>query len=270
VLVNSPIIKMLNLLLQTSAMVDANAKLKVKQHPLEKFSDVVFNPNSGPQLQRLLYEQMGLPVLDLTDTKQPATGGDTIKKLINHTQDASYKELLLALVAYSGVSKILSTFIPAFERGMTKDDGRKYLHGNFNLGGTVSGRLSSSDPNMQNLPAGSDFGKLIKTCFQAPAGFLMVGADFSSLEDYISALTTKDPNKLAVYERGFDGHCLRAAYYFRDQCPEIDLNDPVSVNTIKKTYPHLRQGTYLPTYLWRYLPRDDEQSGLGTRQSQGH
>lgn len=241
-----------NLVLQQSAMESANAKLKTKQHPLEKFKDVVFNPNSGLQLQVLLYEHMKLPVLDYTDSKQPATGASTIEKLINHTNDPSDKALLSALIGYGKVNKILSTFIPAFERGLDKADGRKYLHGNFNLGGTVSGRLSSSEPNLQNLPSGSTFGKLIKKCFSAPPGWLMVGADFSSLEDYISALTTKDPNKLAVYINGFDGHCLRAAYYFRDQCPEIDLSDPTSVNTIKKKYPQLRQDSKAPTFLLTY------------------
>jgi DNA polymerase-1 len=249
---NSPVIQMLNLLLQQSEMEKANAKLKIKQHPIEKFAGVSFNPNSGPQLQRLLYEQMGLPVIDLTDTKQPATGGETIEKLINHTDEPAYKEILSALIGYSKVSKILSTFIPAFERGVMKADGMRYLHGSFNLGGTVSGRLSSSDPNMQNLPAGSEFGKIIKTCFMAPRGWLFGGADFNSLEDYISALTTKDPNKLAVYEKGFDGHCLRAAYYFRDQVPHIDLDDPNSVNTIKKQFPELRQDSKAPTFLLTY------------------
>ena len=216
------------------------------------FEDLTFNPNSGPQLQQLLYEHMGLPVIDFTDTKQPATGADTIEKLIHHTQVPEYKALLDALIRYGKVNKILSTFIPAFEQGIDKADGRKYLHGSFNLGGTVSGRLSSSDPNLQNLPSGSTFGKVVKKCFQAPDGWVFAGADFNSLEDYISALTTKDPNKLAVYEKGFDGHCLRAAYYFRDQCPEIDLDDPASVNTIKKKYANLRQDSKAPTFLLTY------------------
>ena len=252
VITQSPLIKMMNLLVQQSEMVKANAKLKVKQHPIEHFADVQFNPNSGPQLQRLLYEQMGLPVLDYTDTKQPATGADTIEKLINHTQEPAYKELLGALIEYGKVGKILSTFIPAFEAGIKKADGILYLHGSFNLGGTVSGRLSSSDPNLQNIPAGSTYGKLIKTCFAAPDGWLFAGADFNSLEDYISALTTKDPNKLNVYIKGFDGHCLRAAYYFRDQLPHIDLEEPKSVNTIKKAYPELRQDSKAPTFLLTY------------------
>lgn len=250
---NSAVVKTVELLLQTSAMEAANAKLKVKQHPLSKFSGVGFNPNSGPQLQRLLYEQMGLPVIDLTDTKMPATGAETIEKLIYHTSEPAYRDLLSALIEYGKVTKILSTFIPAFEGAISKDDSDTvWLHGSFNLGGTVSGRLSSSEPNLQNIPANSQYAKLIKECFVGPTDWLFCGADFSSLEDMISALTTKDKNKLAVYERGFDGHCLRAAYYFRDQCPEIDLDDPVSVNSIKKNYPTLRQDSKGPTFLLTY------------------
>lgn len=252
IIVNSPLIKTMNLLVQTKAMQTANAKLKVKQHPLEKFSDVSFNPNSGPQLQVLLYEQMGLPVIDLTDTKQPATGAETIEKLINHTVEPAYKELLAALIAYGRVTKILSTFIPAFENGIVKSDGMRYLHGSFKIGGTVSGRLSSSDPNLQNLPSGSDYGKVVKSCFAAPEGWLMAGADFNSLEDYISALTTKDPNKLKVYEQGFDGHCLRAAFYYANELTHINVDDPKSVNSLKKTHPHLRQDSKTPTFALTY------------------
>jgi DNA polymerase-1 len=253
VIQNSSLLKVFNLLLQTSEMEKANAKLKVKQHPLSKFADVAFNPNSGPQLQKLLYEQMGLPVLDLTDTGQPATGAETIEKLINHTTVPEYKDLLTALIGYGKVTKILSTFIPAFEKAIDKGTGDiVWLHGNFNLGGTVSGRLSSSDPNLQNLPAGSEYGELIKECFMAPEGWIFCGADFNSLEDMISALTTKDPNKLAVYTQGFDGHCLRAAYYFKDQCLDIDVTDVNSVNSMKKKYPVLRQDSKAPTFALTY------------------
>jgi DNA polymerase-1 len=257
---NSSVIKTLNLLLQDTAWArdyeerKAKAKNPGKILPKnrEAFETLTFNPNSGPQLQRLLYEAMGLPVIDLTDTKQPATGAETLEKLINHTTVPAYKELLEALIGYGGVNKILSTFIPAFEAAIVKGDDVAWLHGSFNLGGTVSGRLSSSDPNLQNIPAGSTYAKLIKECFVGPDGWLFAGADFNSLEDYISALTTKDPNKLAVYEKGFDGHCLRAAYYFRDECPDIDPTDPVSVNSMKKKYPQLRQDSKAPTFLLTY------------------
>ncbi len=252
VIQNSPVVKTVELLLQTSAMEAANAKLKVKQHPLSKFSDLVLNPNSGPQLQRLLYEQMGLPVIDLTDTKQPATGAETIEKLINHTNEPSYKMLLTALIEYGKVTKILSTFIPAFEGAISKDGSDTvWLHGSFNLGGTVSGRLSSSDPNLQNIPANSQYAKLIKECFVGPVEWLFCGADFNSLEDMISALTTKDPNKLKVYTDGYCGHCLRAFSYFRDQCPDI-VETVESINSMKKKYPELRQDSKGPTFALTY------------------
>ena len=220
-IMNSDGVRLLNGLLQTSAMEAKNAKLKVKQHTLDHFDGVEFNPNSGPQLQRLLYEQMGLPVLDYTDTKQPATGADTIEKLIHHVQDPAHKDLLSALIGFNKVSKILSTFIPAFEQGVLKADGMHYLHGGFKLGGTVSGRLSSSRPNMQNLPAGSTFGKLIKSCFKAPKGWVMAGADFNALEARIDALLTKDKNKLAVYTDGMDSHSFNTLTYWPDKMPGI-------------------------------------------------
>lgn len=217
----SPLTQQFNQRLQVRLMEAANAKLKKKQHPLEAFADAEFNPNSGPQLQDFLYGMLGLPVLDLTDTKLPATGGDTLEKLTNHTSDPLILDLLNSLIGYAGVEKILSAFIPSFEKALLKGDGHHYLHGGFNIGGTVSGRLSSSKPNLQQIPSGSAYGKLIKKCFKAPKGWIFCGADFSSLEDYISALTTKDPNKLKVYLDGYDGHCLRAYAYFKDELPEV-------------------------------------------------
>lgn len=65
-------------------------------------------------------------------------------------------------------------------------------------------------------------GKLVKSCFMPPPGWLFTGLDFNALEDRISALTTKDPNKLAVYLYGFDGHCLRAQSYFGENMPNIE------------------------------------------------
>lgn len=260
VLHNSKLIAALNLLLRKSEWEKdyegrkAKAKNpgKILPKQIEAFDHLTFNPNSGPQTQKLLYDMLGLPVIDYTDTKQPATGKDTLEKLIHHTKEPAVKEILEALVGYAGVDKILTSFIPSFEKALMKKDGRMYLHGSFNLGGTVSGRLSSSNPNMQQIPANSTFGKLIKECFVAPEGWLFGGADFNSLEDYISALTTKDPNKLDVYIKGFDGHCLRASYYFRDDCLDIIQDDPASVNSMKKKYPDLRQDSKSPTFALTY------------------
>lgn len=246
------IIKTLNFLLQEEAMDTANAKLKTKQHSIDKYEHLAFNPNSNKQLQTLLYTQMALPVLDTTPTGAPATGAETIAKLVAHTTNPDYVTILNLIIEYSKAAKIQSTFIPAFKTSQIMKANDALLFGSFNIGGTVSGRLSSSQPNLQNLPSGSEYGKAVKQIFSAPQGWIFCGADFNSLEDYISALTTKDPNKLAVYEQGFDGHCLRAAYYFKDHLLHIDVTDPVSVNSIKHTHPKLRQDSKAPTFALTY------------------
>jgi DNA polymerase-1 len=256
-----------------------NAELKKKRITMAdaEVALVVFNPNSGPQLQELLYEMCALPVIAHTDSKEPSTNGKTLESLKNHTTDKDVLAFLYALIDYKAVNKILTSFIPAFENAAQGPDGWHYLFGNFNLGGTLSGRLSSSDPNLQNLPANASMklsdellarfgeelkpytkkgklslGKFIKSCFEAPPGWIFAGLDFSSLEDRISALTTKDPNKLKVYTDGYDGHCLRAQAYFGDQMQDIDPNSVESINSIEKKYPDLRQNSKIPTFALTY------------------
>jgi len=162
-------------------------------------------------------------------------------------------KILKALISLSEADIILNNFVYSFmNKTIDKGDGVRYLHGNFNLGGTVSGRLSSSKVNLQNLPSsGSKYAKLVKQGFVAPEGWILCGADFSSLEDRISALTTKDPNKLKVYEDGYDGHCLRAFAYFPDKMSGI-VDTVSSINSIETKYPELRQESKAPTFLLTY------------------
>nr|DAH87430.1 MAG TPA: DNA POLYMERASE [Caudoviricetes sp.] len=246
----SKLMKNFTLMLRQEWVDDKNAKLKKKQVTLAD-CDIEFNPNSGPQLQKLLFDYIGLPVLGLTKSKQPATDGDTIKALRTHTQSEDVKELLNALIDYKLVDKIITSFIPAFRNAQPGPDGWHYLFGNLNLGGTVSGRLSASEPNLQTIPSGSKYAKKIKKCFEAPPGWAFCGLDFASLEDRISALTTKDPQKLKVYTDGYDGHSLRAYAYFGEQMPDIE--DTVeSINSIQHKYKSLRSDSKAPTFLLTY------------------
>ena len=121
-----------------------NSKLKKIQHTIDVLKDEKFNPNSNQHLQVLLYEVMDLPIIDFTKTKQPATGNKTIEKLQMFANPAQ-KHLLGMINEYTGTMKILSTFIPAFENGVLKADGRRYLHGSFRYG-AKSGRLVSFNP----------------------------------------------------------------------------------------------------------------------------
>jgi len=249
----SPIIKKYEETYRKEEWVKKNLLLKVKVVPLSDFTHLTFNPNSTKQIKAILYDQLELPVLGKTDTGNPATGIKTLIKLTHRTKDPEILVLLDALINYIKVNKILTSFISAFKlKTVFKQDGRHYLHGNFNLGGTVSGRLSSSNVNLQQLPSsGTPYAKPVKKCFSAPSGWLMGGADFTSLEDKISALTTKDPNKLKVYIEGYDGHCLRAYSYYPDKFLHIP-NTVEGINSIKDLHPDLRQDSKEPTFALTY------------------
>jgi len=145
---------------------------------------------------------------------------------MNKQQAQEIVDLLENIKELQNVNKIITTFIPPFSKKSIKRKDSYFLNGSFNVG-VKSGRLSSAQPNLQQLPStGTKYAKPIKKCFQPPPGWLLVGADYSSLEDRISALQTKDPNKLKVYTDGYDGHCLRAYAYFHDQMPDIQLASP--------------------------------------------
>jgi len=252
---NSKLIQEYQLDVKSKKCVEFTEQAKKKVFSLDdpRIDRLVFNPGSDQQKADLLFNYLSLPVLDLTDTNQPSVGIKTLEKLLNHTKNCTYLDIIQAFIALSKVEKILSSFIPAFENNTVKlPDGTYRLYGNFNLGGTLSGRQSSSDPNLTNIPSNSFWAKLIKSCFGANAEWLFGGADFNSLEDMVSALITKDPNKLKVYEDGYDSHCLRAYYYFSDQMPDIDVSDVNSINSIKFKYPQLRQDSKLPTFLLTY------------------
>jgi DNA polymerase-1 len=248
---NSPHTKDIVDLLIGEWVIERNTKLKVKRVTKDD-ADIVFNPDSPLQLQKLVYGVLGLPILERTKTKQPATGKTILKALINHTDEQSVKDLLTSLVLYKDVNKILTAFIPHMLNAPKGNDGWNYLFGNFNLGGTVSGRLSSSEINLQQIPStGSKYATVIKDCFSAPPGWLFVGLDFDSLEDKISALTTKDKNKIKVYTDGYDGHSFRAYYYYSEQLTHIP-NTVEGINSIKELYPDLRQDSKEPTFLLTY------------------
>lgn len=245
---------------------EATAKLKKKVKTGDDFLHEEFKPDSNKQVPLLLYTGMGLPILKETAGGHGSTSADALAGLVKYeqaNQNRSYVlEVLDALIILGEANKILTDFIPKFKDLGVNKGGWLYLLGSFNLGGTVSGRLSSSNPNMQNLPStGTKYAKMIKKCFQAPftGEWLLVGADYFSLEDRISALQTKDPNKLAVYLEGYDGHCLRAYSYFGDQMPDIaaeiekhpDRKVDI-INSISGRYPKLRQHSKGPTFALTY------------------
>jgi len=252
-----------------------DAKLKTKERTLEELEHIKFNPGSSDNVIRLVYHHWGEPVLKTTDKGSPSTKAKILEGILAKyvsenklSQEHDYclsngqvvetytyrAQMLHLIIQITRADKIISTFFKAFLEGRKIDDSDIiFLHGNLNSTGTKSGRLSSSDPNLQNIPSNAALAKLVKECFVAPPTKIFGGADFSSLEDRISALTTKDPNKLKVYTDGYDGHCLRAFSYFGEQMPDIeDDTDVELINSIQKKYPALRQDSKAPTFLLTY------------------
>ncbi|RLD78637.1 MAG: hypothetical protein DRJ15_11125, partial [Bacteroidetes bacterium] len=162
-----------------------------------------FNPGSPKQMRMLMFEHLELPTQGKTPSGAFSTDGKTLNRLIVHPDVRGITpvvKLLENIAELHKASKILEAFVPAFLNRTCIKNGWHHLMGSFNLGGTVSGRLSSSGPNLTNIPStGSDYAKMVKECFEPPKGWIFCGADFSSLEDRISALQTKDPNKIKIY-----------------------------------------------------------------------
>lgn len=225
---------------------------EMRANPTNASFPVEFNPNSGQQLANLLHDVIGLPVIERTPTKQPKTDDDTLKLLLNHTKDPLVIGLIDNVRTLLGVAKILSCFIPAFKEAYLAPDGWHYLFGSFNLGVVKSGRLSASDPNMQQIPSGSTYAKIIKRMFQAPPGWLFGGADYNALEDVVNTLLTKDPNKEKVLIEGYDGHCYRAYYFFPERLPGI-VDTKESINSIKDLFGEVRQDAKAPAFALQYL-----------------
>ncbi len=258
-ILNNPLTKEAEHRIKEEWVKTKNSKLKTKQVSIEDCKET-FNANSGNHVRTLLFDVCGLVPTSTTSTGQPSTDKKALEDLKNQTDKEDIKNLLQAFLDYSAVDKIITAFMPCFLGAIDGGDGRHYVYGSIKLGGTVSGRLSASDPNVMQFPAtGSKYAKLIKGCFQAPEGWLFVGSDYSSLEDRISALTTKDPEKLKPYLEAYDGHCLRAYSYFKEDMPDITAElqahpeDEVNIiNSIKHRYKDLRQKSKGPTFALTY------------------
>lgn len=268
ILMRQPAIGKAELQIRRQEMIKDNAKLKKKVKSISDYGHIRFNPNSPNQLIVLLYDVLALPVIDLTKTKQPATGQKTLAKLINHTDDPDIKLVLEQLIALAQSGKVLNDFITNFqELYLKRIDGTTWLNGDQVLGGTQSGRLSARNPNLANLPSNSIYGKTIKSCFVAPDGWLFGGADFNALEDRIGAILSKDKMKTLEFTQGFDGHSLRAIAFFSQLeepvtvkgtfiDPEVvkqyDRDSLESVSAFKKEMSDVRQEAKAPSFALQY------------------
>lgn len=169
-----------------------------------------FNPNSTPQVREILYGKLKLPVLGKRKTG-PATDAFVLREL------AAYHEFPGKLAVYRELEKLRNTYIEKLPTYVHPRTGR--VHTSWNQTGTATGRLSSSDPNLQNIPAAHEAGVDIRSAFVAPRGRILLGADYSQIELRVLAHMAGDEHLIAAFERGEDLHQRTAATLF-DVPPE--------------------------------------------------
>lgn len=256
-----PLVQTFNEELRSKWVDKRNSELKTKKVSIEDAPTEIFNINSNNHLKQFFYEYLSLPVLDLTETKEPATGAGALAKLKANTQNTEIQEILDLMLEYKAGIKIQQAFMPAFLNAPVNNQYKhqSFLYGWFHLGGTVSGRLSSSQINQQQLPAtGSKYAKPVKRCFKPPKGWLMVGLDFNALEAHIDALVTKDPAKLAVYLNDYDSHMYNCVHYWPQKFhPETFMNKSIPeirehLSKLKKSNKKERQDSKKITFALQY------------------
>jgi DNA polymerase I len=180
-----------------------------------ELADQPFNLSSPKQLQEILFEKLGLPVLKKTPKKQPSTAEEVLVQL------ALDYPLPKVIMEYRTLTKLKSTYSDKLPLMVQPRSGR--VHTSYHQAVAATGRLSSSDPNLQNIPVKTKEGRSIREAFIAPEGYKIVAADYSQIELRIMAHLSQDANLLQSFSDGLDVHSATAAEVF-----DVDINEVTS------------------------------------------
>lgn len=187
---------------EISEKVGADCEAKVKE--IHQLAGTEFNVGSNPQLAEVLYKKLELPVLKRGKTG-PSTDQEVLEKL------AEVHPLPRAIIEYRSLSKLKSTYLDTLPELLARD-GR--IHTTFHQATAATGRLSSSDPNLQNIPIRTELGMEIRRAFIAEEGHLLVSADYSQVELRLLAHIAEDPVLIDAFARDEDIHSRTAAEIF--------------------------------------------------------
>jgi DNA polymerase-1 len=166
----------------------------------------VFNMDSPKQLGQLLFDELKLPALVKTPSGAPSTNEEALEAI------ADQHELPRLILEYRGMAKLRSTYTDKLPLMLNPDTGR--VHTSYHQAGAATGRLSSSDPNLQNIPIRSEDGRRIREAFVAPPGRKIVACDYSQIELRIMAHLSGDPGLVQAFASGQDVHRATAAEVF--------------------------------------------------------
>ncbi len=214
--IEMPLLPVLSHIERNGALVDAKL---LGQHSVElgerltqlerkayEIAGQEFNLSSPKQLGVILFEQQKLPIIKKTPTGTPSTAEEVLQEL------ALDYPLPKVLMEYRGLAKLKSTYTDKLPLEINKRTGR--IHTSYHQAVAATGRLSSQDPNLQNIPIKTEEGRRIRQAFIAPAGYKLVAADYSQIELRIMAHLSDDAGLLSAFEKGLDVHRATAAEVF--------------------------------------------------------
>ncbi len=183
-----------------------------------------FNLSSPKQLQALLYDKLELPVLRKTPTGQPSTAEDVLQEL------AENYELPQVILRHRSLTKLKSTYTDKLPQERHSETGR--IHSNFQQAVAATGRLSSTDPNLQNIPVRTAEGRRVRQAFVCEPGYKLVAADYSQVELRIMAHLSGDAGLLEAFSRAEDIHRATAAEVFGVPLEDVDADQRRSAKAI--------------------------------------
>ena len=206
---------------QSGELAKTMATLETKAHEL---AGGPFNLGSPKQLQQILFEQLELPVIRKTPKGQPSTAEDVLVELANDY------ELPAVIIQYRSVSKLKSTYTDKLPLQINERTGR--IHTSYHQAVAATGRLSSTDPNLQNIPIRTAEGRRIRQAFIAPQGQVLLAADYSQIELRIMAHLSADKGLLKAFAKELDVHRATAAEVFELALEDVTADQRRSAKAI--------------------------------------
>jgi len=214
--IEAPLLKVLQIIERNGVLIDESMlgeqsdqfaiTLKELESEAYRLAGVEFNLSSPKQLQEILYEKLSLPILKKTPKGQPSTAESVLQRL------AGDFPIVQTILNYRTTAKLKTTYTDKLPLMVNQDTGR--VHTSYHQAVTATGRLSSSDPNLQNIPIRTAEGRRIRQAFIAPKGAQILAADYSQIELRIMAHNSQDPGLLDAFQTGLDIHQATAAEIF--------------------------------------------------------
>jgi DNA polymerase-1 len=232
--IEQPLVPVLLSMEETGVLLDTNmlrkqsGELAGKMAELEKSAHELaggpFNLGSPKQLQEILFGELGLPIIRKTPKGQPSTAEDVLQEL------ADDYDLPRVILEYRSVSKLKSTYTDKLPEQISAATGR--IHTSYHQAVAATGRLSSTDPNLQNIPIRTPEGRRIRQAFVPPEGSVLLAADYSQIELRIMAHLSGDEGLLKAFQDDQDVHAATAAEVFGVELADVTADQRRSAKAI--------------------------------------